>query len=142
MPSILIRTPLKDTENVQKVKEAVLNIISSASFETEKSDDMCYLVAESKELSTLSPLHRKLREQKILETARTILKKSASNDSVTFFLNKQAAYAGHVHFCEPERESPLGPITVNITSENLDLLIDWLAPHTIKGKPVREVSLE
>lgn len=142
MLSILIRTPLRDTENPQKVKQAILNVVSSVSFETERSDGTCYLVVESKELSTLSPLHRKLREQRILETARTILKKNASKDSVTFFLNKQAAYAGHIHFCEPERESPLGPITVKISSENLDHLIDWLAPHTVKGKPMREVSLE
>ncbi len=142
MPNILIRTPLKDTENIQKVKQAILNIISSALFEVEKSDEMHYLNAESKELSALSPLHKKLREQKTLETARTILKKNSHGNSVTFCLNKQAAYAGHIHFCQPERESPLGPIVVKVTYEKLDLLIDWLAPHTIKGKPVGEISLE
>ena len=142
MPSILVRTPLKDTEDIQKVKQAVLNIISSALFEIEESDEMRYLAAESKELSALSPLHKKLREQKTLQTARTILRKNSSGNSVTFCLNKQAAYAGRIHFCQPERESPLGPIVVKVTYERVDLLIDWLAPHTIKGKPVGEISLE
>jgi len=142
MPNILVKTPLKDTENVEKVKQAILNIISSALFEVEKSDEMQYLVAESKELSALSPFHKRLREQKTLQTARTILKQNSSGNSVTFCLNKQAAYAGHIHFCQPEGESPLGPIVVKVTYEKLDLLIDWLAPHTIKGKPVGEISLE
>jgi len=46
---------------------------------------------------------------------------------LVFYLNKQAAYAGHVSFSAPEGESPLGPIQVIIETENTDQLIDWLA---------------
>jgi predicted RNA binding protein with dsRBD fold (UPF0201 family) len=49
---------------------------------------------------------------------------------IVFFLNKQAAYAGHVSFSAPEGESPLGPIQVILETENPEQLIDWLA-----GKP-------
>ena len=46
---------------------------------------------------------------------------------IVFFLNKQAAYAGHVSFSAPEGESPLGPIQVVIETENPEQVIDWLA---------------
>jgi predicted RNA binding protein with dsRBD fold (UPF0201 family) len=44
-----------------------------------------------------------------------------------FYLNKQAAYAGHVSFSAPEGESPLGPIQVIVETENPEQLVDWLA---------------
>jgi predicted RNA binding protein with dsRBD fold (UPF0201 family) len=43
-------------------------------------------------------------------------------------LNKQAAIAGIAAVIEEEQESPLGPIRVTISCEELDALIDWLVP--------------
>jgi predicted RNA binding protein with dsRBD fold (UPF0201 family) len=51
-----------------------------------------------------------------------------SSNSTWFLLNKQAATAGIVVVIEEDQESPLGPIRVTIDSDNLDTLIDWLAP--------------
>ena len=45
-------------------------------------------------------------------------------------LNKQAAARrALLHFIEDEQESPLGPIRVTLRCEELDILIDWLAPE-------------
>lgn len=50
-----------------------------------------------------------------------------NDKSVDFFLNKQAAFAGRVHFVkDPEQEDFLGPIMVTITAENVKEIIDWL----------------
>jgi predicted RNA binding protein with dsRBD fold (UPF0201 family) len=43
-------------------------------------------------------------------------------------LNKQAAAAGIVVIIEDESESPLGPIRITMVCDELDVLIDWLAP--------------
>ena len=48
--------------------------------------------------------------------------------STWFLLNKQAATAGVAAVVEDERESPLGPIRVTLTCEELDALTDWLVP--------------
>jgi predicted RNA binding protein with dsRBD fold (UPF0201 family) len=48
-------------------------------------------------------------------------------NQLVFYLNKQAAYAGHVSFSAPDGESPLGPIQVIVETGNPDQLIDWLA---------------
>jgi predicted RNA binding protein with dsRBD fold (UPF0201 family) len=49
---------------------------------------------------------------------------------ISFCLNKQVAYSGHVSFSEETAESPLGPIRFNIESDNTEQLIDWLAEKT------------
>ena len=49
---------------------------------------------------------------------------------ISFCLNKQVAFAGHVSFSEEQAESPLGPIRVNIETDNAEQLIDWLAEKT------------
>jgi uncharacterized protein len=45
-----------------------------------------------------------------------------------FLLNKQAAVAGIVVVIEDESESPLGPIRITVVCDELEDLIDWLAP--------------
>ena len=50
-------------------------------------------------------------------------------DATWFLLNKQAAAAETVAFIENKEESPLGAIKVIIESDELDMVIDWLAPR-------------
>ena len=52
------------------------------------------------------------------------------NDSTWFYLNKQAALAGKIAICENASESPLGPITVTITSLGINSVTDWLVSVT------------
>jgi hypothetical protein len=49
---------------------------------------------------------------------------------ISFYLNKQVAFSGHVSFSEETAESPLGPIKVNVETDNPEQLIDWLAEKT------------
>ena len=52
------------------------------------------------------------------------------NDSTWFFLNRQAALAGKIAICETASESPLGPITVTITSLGIDAVTAWMVSAT------------
>jgi uncharacterized protein len=67
-----------------------------------------------------------LQRDRIRAAARSVLRRSVESNRLIFFLNKQAAYAGHVSFSAPEGESPLGPIQVIVETENPELLINWL----------------
>jgi len=87
---------------------------------------------------SLSTFHRLLREQRILDTARSVMLRGRVGDSIQFRLNKQAATVGKVSF--PPEEEPLGSIHVQIRGP--EMLIDWLAPETLDGKPVEEINLE
>jgi predicted RNA binding protein with dsRBD fold (UPF0201 family) len=48
-------------------------------------------------------------------------------------LHKQALYVKRFHFAINEEESPMGPVWVNIESDQLERLLDYLVPQTDKG---------
>ncbi len=54
------------------------------------------------------------------------MRRAMDGNRIAFFLNKQVAFAGHVSFCEPEGESPLGPIRVVIEADDPAGIIDWI----------------
>lgn len=87
----------------------------------------------------LSHLRMLLRRERILEAARKILLRGVEHGkTISFCLNKQAAFVGHPSFCAREGESPMGPICFSITTGDPNRLIDWLATKTIGGFPVDE----
>ena len=94
------------------------------------------------DLESLRRTHTLLRELRILDTARRILMNGIDGNSTQFRLNKQVAYVGKVNF--PAGEEILGSIHVEMTADNAEdlmIIIDWLAPETVEGEPVREIEL-
>lgn len=81
------------------------------------------LVGRSRSVETFS---ERLAKQKIRAAARKILLRGASGSETRFRLNKQVATAGKVSFSEESH--PLGDLHVVIRSQNLQGLIDAIAP--------------
>lgn len=77
-----------------------------------------------------------LRRERILDAARKMMLRGMEGSTVTFCMNKQVAHAGHISFCRPAGESPMGPITFCISDDDPYSLIEWLATRTIDGVPV------
>lgn len=140
MDHIVVKAEAKvnPTEDEEKVKKAVQNIILNPSFEIVRKGHEEFVVATSQERDGLAKLYNLFRQERILDAARKALFEGLSGDTITFYLNKQVAYVGHVSFCEPTAESPLGPIRIEIVCENPRELINWLAPKTVEGRPVPE----
>lgn len=93
------------------------------------------VVFKSSNPAVLALFHELLRKEYIVECGRAVLlraKGAHGAGEVRFLLNKQVATRGKVHFAEPG-ESPLGPITVSIQSDDIDAMIDWLTPPTKDG---------
>lgn len=127
------------TELQEKVKTAITNIFP---IELHTEEYGIPLLCGEGELESLRSLHRRLREERILDTARHILLTGVEGNTTQFRLNKQVAFAGKVNF--PAGEKSLGSIYVEISAgdkEYLLKIIDWLAPRTIEGKPVEEIEL-
>lgn len=101
-----------------------------AEFEVNPGEKVSLLIAKTKGMEGLTKLQNLLRRERIRDAARGVLFKGLRKKSITFYLNKQVAYAGHVSFCQPVAESPLGPIKVEITCDKPKELIEWLAPRT------------
>lgn len=133
---IEISCPLNETEDRAKVEQALRNLIPLQKYSIKEIADHSYLYGRTSESKTLEVFYRKLREQRILDASRKFLKQRDRGNLVSFSVHKQAAAVGKISFCQPEGESPLGAITIRITSPQLESVINWLAPYTREGKEV------
>lgn len=131
MEEINIQVEVNPTEDFAKVRQAVENIFVDLHFEETQRNERNFLVAHGEGSSILAKLTHILRRERIRNAARKILYQGLTGNTITFFLNKQVAFAGHISFCDPIGESPLGPIRVKIQSGDPRKLIEWLAPKTL-----------
>jgi len=127
---IYIEAEVNPTEDPEKVKRAIENIIGNAEFEIKPQRRGSILTAKARGMDGLTKFQNMLRRERIRNAARGVLFEGLSGKSITFYLNKQVAYVGHISFSKPVAESPLGPIKVQIQCGNPRELIDWLAPRT------------
>ncbi len=123
MLRVRVETPCHPTENLGKVKVAVLNLFPDLVFERE--DEVVAGIAAS-----LDRLRELIRNQKIRDTARGQFLAGRQGDRTQVRLNKQAAYMGVVNF---SAGAPLGDLVVDIESEDLDAVIDFVAESTIEA---------
>jgi hypothetical protein len=124
---------VRPTERLEKVVSAIEEIFHGLIMDIREDRIEAYDGPDS-----LKNFHSLLREQQILDTARSVMTNGLIGDTIQFRLNKQAALMGMVNF--PPEEEPLGSIHVQITGGAR--VIDWLAPQTENGVPVEEIELE
>ncbi len=129
---VRIAVDVNPTEDLKKVKEAVENIFGPLDFQVLPRPGADLLRAETKGKSGLARIHDLLRRQRIRDAARGALFEGLRGSSITFYLNKQVAYAGRISFSNPEGESPLGPIKARITCDQPREVIEWMAPKTTR----------
>ena len=136
-PSIEIRveTPLNNTESLEKVEKAITTLFFDAECKIEEGGIKRKVYAKLRGKSALSILYNSFRNQKILDAARRMMYKGLIGDTFIIYFNKQAAFIGKIHFSLVDEETRmLGPIKVIVKSNNIEDLIDYLAPETNKGK--------
>jgi hypothetical protein len=127
----IIETEINPTEEAEKVRLAVENIFGALEFEVRVGEYGGMLIAKTKGAQGLAKFYNLLRRERIRDAARSVLFRGVEGESITFYLNKQVAYAGHISFSAPVGESPLGPIKVRTTCDKPRELIDWLALRTM-----------
>ncbi len=130
---ITVHAIVRPTERVEKVASAVERIFPGLIMDIRADRVEAYDGPDS-----MMNFHKLLREQKILDTARSVMTKGLVGNAIQFRLNKQAALMGKVNF--PPDEEPLGSLHVQIMGG--ERVIDWLAPRTENGVPIKEIDLE
>jgi predicted RNA binding protein with dsRBD fold (UPF0201 family) len=128
--TVFVETEINPTENEDSVKAAINNVLGNATVTIKPSIKGSTLTAIAKGQDSLIKLRNLMRNDRIRDASRKLLFKSIRGNMISFCLNKQVAYAGHISFSEETAESPLGPIKFNIESDNTEQLIDWLAEKT------------
>jgi len=133
MIEVAVYSSVRPTERVEKVASAIEKIFPGMIMDIRADRIEAYDGLES-----LRNLHRLLREQSILDTARGVMLRGRVGEAVSFQLNKQAAFMGMVSF--PPEEEPLGSLHIQIMGG--EMVINWLAPETENGVPINEIELK
>lgn len=128
---VTVETVVNPTEDPVKVEKALRAMLKEGLIErSDLSRESFLLRAKAHGLNSLAPLQGLLRQDRIRDAARSILFSGVTGKTIRFHLNKQVAYVNHISFSQPTGESPLGPITVEISCDDPESLIDWLAPRS------------
>ena len=143
MIEVEVSAIVNPTEDTERVTLAISNMFKRLETDLDQSMPKPRVVGHGY-LESLFTMHELLRQERLLDTARTQLNKGHSIDglSTDFMLNKQVATVNRLNF--PATEEPLGSIHVTINAnsgEELDRLIDWLAPQTEDGEPLIELDV-
>jgi uncharacterized protein len=117
-----IQADVHTTEDPDKVVQSVRQIFPDAEVEFTDGE----VRARSGSLDTLL---RKAREERVLDAARgTLWRGRLDEGSTRFEVNKQAAYVGRLNFNEVTH--PLGDLVVTVQTDDLNALLDKIAPPT------------
>lgn len=127
------------TEVTEKVADAIVKIFPEIELLLVEKDWGCWLEGEAKGPDSLRHFRQRLREERILDPARKVMRVGLEGNRISFEINKQVATTGHLSFA-PDAGG-LGPIHVEISTDDPALVIDWLVPHTQDGRPVEEIEL-
>ncbi len=121
MLRIRVETPCRPTENLGKVKVALLNLFPDLAFDREHE-------IVSGTTGTLDRLRELIRNQKIRDTARSQFVAGRRENRTRVVLSKQAAYMGSGNFAAG---AALGDIVVELTADDLTAAIDYVAESTV-----------
>ncbi len=130
MAKVTVSCPVFPSEDPEKVRAALLKIFPTGVFEIDGER-----MSGEADLENFSAL---IRKQRILDTTRSqMLAGMRRNAAKTRFnLNKQVATVGKVSFVD--YRTALGTIEVTVEDENLQELIDRVAPVTVDGEEVKQ----
>ena len=128
--NVHIEADVNPTESLEKVQAAVDTIVEGATVEVRAVAKGSVLIAQVSGQESLIKLRKALRNDRIRDAARKQLLRAIRGNNIVFFLNKQVASVGHISFCEEFAESPLGPLRIQIETDNPIELVEWLAQKT------------
>ncbi len=127
--TVHVEAEVRPTEVEEKVRTAIANMFGNVAIEVEPLVVGIQLVGNAKGLGALENFRATLRRDRVRSAARKLLHSSVRGNCISFCLNKQVAFTGHVSFSEETGECPLGPIKVVIRTDSPRELVDWLAPR-------------
>lgn len=120
MTAIRISCRVNPTESPEKVRKALSNMFG----EIELIETEAEYTAELEGYLSLRELRARIAQDKIRDTMSNVLTRWIDGDRLSFGLNRQAAYAGHVSLTL-ENEDPMGPIQV-VVEGDVDEVVSFL----------------
>jgi len=122
MVRIKIKAQLQPTEDPEKVKKAIHNLFGDIPLYYNKEESLITAKLETPE--SLRNFRSRIAQDRIRTTLNNTLTRWTKEDYLSFGLNRQAAYAGHVSL-NLTNEDPMGPIQLQIRG-NIEQVIAYL----------------
>lgn len=138
MIKLQVQTKIYPTEDSQRISTLLHTIYPFSEFNISEPDEkgIQTITGIAEGAASLQYLFQQVRQQRTVEAVRrhVLYRIDLNHNKVTFLIHKQALVKHRIVLCQDPRESPLGPISITITSEKIEALIDYLFPATEKGK--------
>ncbi len=138
--NVVCEAKLNPTEKRENVENILLKFINGEIITDERIDGT-FLLINAEGTSALQILHEWIATQRIIDTVRSRLFRSIANNVTAVYFNRQAAFMNHLSVVDHDDGIPLGPIAFNIISDNLEEIIDIVAPKTYDGRIMSEDEL-
>jgi predicted RNA binding protein with dsRBD fold (UPF0201 family) len=122
MTTINIKAQLQPTEDPEKVTKAITNLFGEIPLNIDTEQNV--ITGKIGEIIQLKDLRGRIAQDRIRTTLNNTLSRWMNEDYLSFGLNRQAAYAGHVSL-NLTNEDPMGPIQVQIRGD-VQQVIDFL----------------
>jgi len=123
MTVIKIKALLQPTEDPDRVVKAITNLFGDIPLDHDIEENV--ITGKIPEINQLRDLRGRIAQDRIRVTIYNTLSRWAKDDYLSFGLNRQAAYAGHVSL-NLTNEDPMGPIQVQIRGE-VQKVIDFIS---------------
>ena len=136
---VLIICPVNPTEDINKVGEALENLLGRSDFTTINNDDnVLYLSATYTNRDAVNLVRQTIHETRIIDAARKRLRLNWNGTSTKIYFDKQAAFVRKLRIIDDNLElPPLGSIEMLLTfdsEQEFDEFVNWFTPPTKDGK--------
>lgn len=121
---IQVFTPIFPSESVSKVIEAI-NLVMGMKIDLDHTNN--FLLGTTNKKEVLINTYDQIRNRSVISVFNRLLLSNLHQNSTWFYINKQAATKGLIILVEKFLESPLGPIKISLTSENILEVIEFLS---------------
>jgi len=117
---ITVTTQLNATENAEKIKTALETVFPKMVFKVSKTS----ISGSSDDVVNLHYIKEKVIEKRIKNTARYLILQYRTDAGARIMLNKQTLLFGKINFVE--EEYPMGNVVVDIETDNIEGLADYI----------------
>ncbi len=136
---VLIICPVNPTEDINKVGEALENLLGRSDFTTINNDDnVLNLSATYTNRDAVNLVRQTIHETRIIDAARKRLRLNWHGTSTKIYFGKQAAFVRKLRIIDDNLElPPLGSIEMLLTfdsEQEFDEFVNWFTPPTKDGK--------
>jgi predicted RNA binding protein with dsRBD fold (UPF0201 family) len=132
--SIVLKTEVKPSEDSERIEESIAKVFPQVVKDSEDGLFANRLRMEGRGTQTIVRFREQLKARRIRAAARRLLSRNKRGDATWVYLNKQALVSGTVALCERPDESPLGPVILELKSNQLPDVIEWLAQMDVRAR--------